>query len=177
MITPVSKSTKKHLKNTGKKKDRIVGFFPVDPHDCDCRFKIDEYKAKFAEMNKAQRKGRLVCPKDRKGYNPYKVICTSCDAVLAHLWSKTKRVTTDWCDLHYICEYDKDKWTGAKSVHISPVDGQLCFECTCGVDSRDFRANSSLPPQKALSIEKANAKGRAFGYRNSKFRLEELKNG
>jgi len=65
-------------------------------------------------------------------------------------------------------------WHGCYGSHISPVTEQLCFECTCGQDTRDFRANMTLPALKAFEIEEKNKVGREFGKSNSKFKASKV---
>lgn len=60
-------------------------------------------------------------------------------------------------------------WQGALTVNISPIDGTLGFECACGVDTRDFRANMTLPSEIRQAKIAITSQGREFGKGNSKF--------
>ena len=48
-------------------------------------------------------------------------------------------------------------------------DGELAFECYCGNDTRDFRGHKNHADK-----EKDNSKGRQWGKKDSKFRVEKV---
>lgn len=110
----------------------------------------------------------FVPDKQSKGYEKYTITCVNCGDVVAFVWAKDGTLR-DWCDLHYICEHDKNTWYGCMAVNVSPIDGQLGFECACGEDTRDYRANQNLPRvTKQLMMEYSN-KHRGFGHKDAAF--------
>jgi len=162
-------SNEARLKLQQKKKDRrtVVSRYPIDRHDCKCQYMISRIK-------KGRKKDYYQCPRsEEQGMKKYAVICKDCKSTLAFLYATDKSLE-DWCDLHYVCEHDNLKWSGCMAVNISPVDGYLGFECTCGNDTRDFRANTTLPPQQAFEVAESNLKGREFNKRDSKFLVKEV---
>ena len=164
----VSPEAKKELVLSKQATRRIVSWFPVDLPNCECQPILTKMKKTPGTIE------HLECPKDKKGYKNYKVACTVCKSDIAILWAKDATLK-DWCDLHYITEHDSEEWNGCMAVNISPFDLSLGFECTCGNDTRDFRANTTLS-QKELSIKiKETEAGRAFNTKSSKFSVTEVK--
>lgn len=110
----------------------------------------------------------FVEDKQAKGYHQYNITCVNCGDQVAVVWAKDDTLK-DWCDLHYMCEHDKNTWRGAMAVNVSPIDGLVGFECACGEDTRDFRANKELPRvMKQLMIEYSNTH-RGFGHAKAGF--------
>lgn len=111
---------------------------------------------------------------DKENRKKYDIICSRCGDRVAYVWARDDKLA-DWCDLHYICWFDKFSWRGCMTVNVSPIDAHLGFECACGEDTRDYRANKSLPPvQKQLMSEYA-MQHREFGKTSSKFIAIESK--
>lgn len=167
--------------------------FPTDRHDCEC---IPE----IVNIKKGGARKYITCPRTLEdGMKKYVVTCSQCSAVMAHVHAPDKSLT-DWCDLHYLTqtkteEYEveyseinkKGKevlktrketrifWHGCMAVNISPIDQSLGFECTCGQDTRDFRANTTLPSKEKEKWVKKTQIGRKFGETNSQFKVKEMK--
>ena len=76
--------------------------------------------------------------------------------------------------MHYANWTDGEQWFGNFTVNVSPVDQKLGIECTCGVDTRDFRANMTRPPKEAAEREKNNKIGREFGQPNSVYGTRDV---
>ena len=112
--------------------------------------------------------GHLECPRSKKGYNRYEIQCVNCGSILGYVWADSPNLN-DWFDFHYYQYTDGEYWYGAITPNISPIDGSLGIECSCGIDTRDFRANMTLPFRAVDRIEKKNAVGREFGTKDSKF--------
>jgi hypothetical protein len=144
-----------------------ISTLPLDKPDCICKLLVD----------KAIRSGittsYLACPRRKQeGMNPYDVVCTKCGNVVAQLYA-TDEKASDWCDLHSICFQVNGKWQGALAVNVSPIDSTLGFECTCGNDTRDFRASNGLPQETLMRKLKETKTGRTFGTKSSKFKLRK----
>jgi len=162
------KILRKVCASKGSKKQRIVSLLPIDRAGCKCQEDIVEMKKKLEVV-------MYTCPKSKeKGMKKYLITCGECGADIAYIYAKDENLS-DWCDLHYITENTGKEWKGCMAVNISPVDGRLGFECTCGNDTRDFRTNTTMPSKLALEIAKENLIGREFGKRNSKFKTKEVK--
>ena len=168
------------------KKVQVYGFFPVDRANCDCKEMIKKWKLKLAELSDTQRRELiektkfLECPRDKTGMKRYEISCSGCGDLVGYCWA-TDPTLTHWCDFHYVQWVqgrkirNKDdyawEWRGCFTPHVSPVTEQLCIECCCGQDTRDFRANMTLPAGSAMAIENENRKGRAFNRLDSKFKV------
>lgn len=169
-----SREMAKLAKQSDDGKVQVYSFFPIDRADCECQKMIKEWKEKLATMSEEKRNAviqetkYLVCPRDKTGMRRRKITCKNCDEVLGYVWA-TDNTLKDWCDLHYVNWTDGKEWYGCLTPHISPITEQLCFECCCGQDTRDFRANMTLPTKTAFEIEEENKVGREFGETNSKF--------
>lgn len=150
---------------TGKK--NIIATFPYDRFNCECvneisRLKQDsKLKSKFYD-----------CPRSLL-MDKYKIVCSNCGDTVAFIHATDSKLT-DWCNLHYTCESDGVNWHGALAVNLSPIDSCLGFECACGQDTRDFRANNTLPPHVVRDINTRNLIGREFGKKDSKFKAIKL---
>ena len=167
-----SKEIKKLIKMTGLY--RIISKYPIDKPNCACQEHI------VSDKKVARPSIYLTCPRDKKGMTRYLVTCGKCGEKIALVWSKDKSLT-DWCDLHYISEARMVKkeslWFGCVAVNISPVDLTLGFECSCGNDSRDFRANQTLPREKLLKKIAETETNREFNKKDSKFKVRKFKEG
>jgi hypothetical protein len=103
----------------------------------------------------------------------YKVSCANCGDDIALVYA-TDKALTDWCDLHYTCYSDGKNWHGCMAVNISPIDSSLGFECSCGQDTRDFRANNTLPQNILDKLIEKSSVGKAFGKPSSKFKVTKI---
>lgn len=178
---PASREAEFILKHVLKaKRQDIYSFFPVDRGDCECKQVIHDYKLKLAQSNEEGRKSimaslpNLVCPRDKSNLTRFKIICRECGELQAYLWA-TNSTLEDWCDCHYVQWHDGEYWHGCFTPHISPVTQRLCFECTCGNDTRDFTLNLTLPGSLAQQKEAQNKKGREYSKADSKFLVKEVK--
>lgn len=157
----------------------VYSFFPIDKADCVCHLMIDGWKKKLATMPEGKREeevkrlGSLVCPRDKTFMKRYEVYCGNCGAIQGYCWA-TDATLKDWCDFHYAQWTDGSQWYGCFTPNVSPITEQLTLECTCGQDTRDFRANMTLPGAMAQRLEDSNKIGRDFGYKNSKFKIREV---
>lgn len=156
------------------KKVEVYSFFPNDKADCECQKMVLEWKQKLAGLPQNKRETLiqetkfLVCPRDKTGLKRYKIICKNCNEILGFCWASDSSLK-DFCDFHYVCWSNGLVWHGCFTPHISPITEQLCLECCCGQDTRDFRANMTLPGKIAYQKEEVNKIGRDFGKINSKF--------
>ena len=159
-------------------KKEIYSFFPVDPIGCICEKLIQEEKKKLALSRNSdeykEKRGPIVCPRDKTGMRRFVVTCTKCKQVQGYCWAKDETLK-DWCDFHYYLQTDGNKWEGCFSPQKSPITGELHLECCCGNDTRDMRLTSILPDKVARKMEKSNSKGRDFGSKSSKFNVKEFK--
>lgn len=172
---PVSAETAYRVSRSPKKRIEIYSFFPVDKGNCACVQMIRDWKRKLGEAKEKDRRFYLeqteflVCPRDKTNMQRYKITCQNCGQIMGWCWA-TDETLRDWCDFHYAQWTDGESWYGCFTPHVSPVSEQLCFECTCGQDTRDFRPNVLLPSRKSLNLERRNAIGRDLGQPNSKFK-------
>lgn len=152
------------LNREGKKSNQIISYFPYDKHDCKCQVRIMGLKNQFSimtskDIEEYKKKGNFHCDRGL-GYKEYKIYCNSCDSLVGIVRAKDNTLT-DFYDLHYVCESrvvkvevgkigkkkiyeDKAEWFGALAINLSPIDGKIGFECSCGSDTRDFRANTTM---------------------------------
>ena len=163
-----------------QKRIDVYSFFPVDRADCECQEVIKEWRDKLALMPKEEisqeiaKQEYITCPRDKAGLNRYEITCGSCGEVQGYCWASDETLT-DWCDFHYVQWTNGKEWKGCLTPQISPIDESLCLECACGLDSRDFRANMTLPSIVASEKESSNKVGREFGKINSKFKVEKVR--
>src|SRR3972149_4510396 len=161
-IVFASRETKFEYDKLGKARLNVYAFFPSDKSSCECQAMVLEWKKKLSVMPSEQRMdlmqktGNLVCPKDKTGMQRYKITCSNCGEPVGLVWA-TDASLTNWSDFHYINWTDGISWFGCLTPHISPITEQLCIECCCGLDTRDFRANMTLPGILAERIESENA--------------------
>lgn len=178
-IIYASQETRFKVDQTPGKKLGIYSFFPADKSDCVCQKEIREIKEKLATLNEEQRhllvQGRriLECKRPKAGASRYKVTCPNCGEVVGYCWA-TDNTLKDWFDFHYVQWTDGERWYGCLTPQISPIDEKLCLECCCGWDTRDFRANMTLPHKIAMVYEEDNKVGREFGRSDSKFKVSKV---
>ena len=176
----ISKEMSELVKKTPGKKIAIYGFFPCDQANCACQPLILKWKKDLLSMSNAHREQLMAktkflkCPRSKKGLNRYKISCRVCGEVQGYCWASDKTLK-DWCDFHYVQWTKGEQWHGCLTPHISPITQELCLECCCGNDSRDFKANMTLPTKVADSLEASNKVGREFGKKNSKFIVRKVK--
>lgn len=167
-------------KKAKNKKVQVYSFFPVDPSFCECQKEIIKLKKKLAEMPPKKREAYMreikhfTCPRSKIGLNRYRIVCKACGKVQGYCWASDASLK-DWCDFHYVSWTDGKEWYGCLTPHVSPITQQLCLECTCGQDTRDFRANMTLNPKVAFDIEQKNKVGREYGKSNSKFSVRKVR--
>lgn len=180
-IIQTSSDISKQMKAQKQQELIIYSFFPIDRGNCVCGLMISEWKKRMATLPEHKRVeemnnlGTLVCPRDKTFMKRYEIYCGNCGDVQGYLWAKDETLT-DWCDFHYAQWTDGSQWHGCFTPHISPITEQLCLECTCGNDTRDFRANMTINGKVANMIEESNKEGRNFGERGSKFKIREVTN-
>lgn len=178
------------------KKLTKISSLPVDKPDCDCRGMLNSW-------GKQAGSGTIFkCPRsEMKGMKKYEVRCKVCGELNAYVYALNEKLD-DWCDLHYVFEgrivkeerqrtalkkvkgklvpitenyYEyASRWFGCMTINISPKDGELGFECSCGNDTRDFRA-CAIINSKTMKKRIENLIGRGFGKKDSKFIIKEIK--
>lgn len=175
----------KEMNNVAKKssngKVQVYSFFPVDRGNCSCQPYVLEWKNKLA-ITPPDKKDEilqdmkyLTCHRDKTLMNRYEISCANCKEVLGYCWA-TDPTLVDFCDFHYTSWTNGEQWYGCLTPNISPISEELCLECTCGSDTRDFRANMTLSAKDAETMEKNNAIGRKYGNMDSKFIVRQVKN-
>jgi len=175
-----SKEMGVEVKKSSNKKIEIFSFFPIDRADCECQKLILEWKKKLALTPPDKRpeliakEGYLICPHSKKGMKHREITCRKCGEVVGYCWS-TDETLKDWCDFHYVQWTKGYQWKGCFTPHISPITQELCIECCCGADTRDFTINRTLSSKMARKIEKENKIGRKFGTSESKFLTRVVK--
>lgn len=170
-VSNETKTVFEKRKDKTLKRITIVSDIPYDRPNCICESLIYRYKAMKAQN---PRLAGVSCPRDKTGMKHYNIVCSNCGEIVAQVWSADKELS-DFCDLHYVVSHDDKNWFGAATLNISQIDGKLGIECSCGQDTRDFRANNVLSHAKIEEVEKIASKGRAFGKLDSKFKLKEIK--
>lgn len=174
-----SRETSVVAKINKNKKIEIYSFFPCDKASCACQKVIVDTKKKLSAMVEKDRmnfmidKKVLVCPRSKIGLNRYVVECKKCKEVLGYCWASDSSLK-DWCDFHYVNWTDGEEWHGCLTPHVSPITEQLCLECCCGEDTRDFRANMTLSAKIAIQKEESNRVGREFNKKDSKFSVRKV---
>ncbi len=155
-------------------KRMIIGHMAINPPEIERGIKLLKANIlrEMAMMSAGDRMRFTEVPidfvKDKENKKKYWLICTRCEERVAYVWANNEKLD-GWCDLHYVCWYDKTSWRGTMAINVSPIDGKLGVECACGEDTRDFRAARGIPPiQKALLID-YTLKHRDFGGPASKF--------
>ena len=165
--------------NSPSKTIEIYSFFPCDKASCDCQKVIVDFKKKLSTLPANEKQAlmaqteRIICSRSKKGMKRYRIVCKTCGEILGYCWA-TDNTLKDWCDFHYTQWTDGKEWHGCLTPHVSPITEQLCLECCCGADTRDFRANMTLPISTAMEIEEENQVGRDFGTADSKFAVRTV---
>lgn len=156
---------------------KVYSFFPVDKANCECAELVAQWQKRLGEATAKEQQQLLAkqqsitCPRSKVGLNRYEILCRMCGQRQGYCWASDATLH-DWCDFHYIQWTPGDYWRGCFTPHISPVSQQLCLECCCGNDTRDFRANATLAKHVAERLELQNSTGRRFGNRQSKFAVQ-----
>jgi len=183
-----SEETAQLAKKSNYRIVQVYSFFPIDRASCFCQKMIKDYRSKLDSHSQEKREEfikrdkHLVCPRDKTGMRRRVITCNNCDEIQGYLWARDNTLK-DWCDFHYVqwtetreIKSKKSKkvfyetlWHGCFTPHISPITEELCLECTCGQDTRDFKANMTMNVKEAYKIEDKNKIGREFGESNSKF--------
>ncbi len=174
----VSPDRANQLKHKKLKKAVTISYLPVNPYS-DKAVRI--VAAEQAKTNSMKPSDRLKYFKDNgvletakgDGMKRYEVTCSNCGEVMGYVFATDAKLTK-WRDFHYAQWHDENYWHGCLTPHVSPIDGTLCLECTCGIDTRDFRGNTRLTPQVVSTIEKVNSKGRQWGDISSKYKLKVI---
>lgn len=170
-----SREMEEMVKLSSNGKVSIYSFFPCDRAVCPCQKIILGFKKKLPTLTQKERRSLIEdtrfiqCPRDKTGMKRYKVSCKSCGETQGYCWA-TNNTLQDFFDFHYVQWTDGERWYGCLAPHISPITEELCIECVCGQDTRDFRANMTLPFKVADRFEKSNMVGRKFGRGDSKFK-------
>lgn len=153
---------------------KVIGFWPIDPISEISRTFIKNWKDKWATMTEAARlqimeeKVTLESPIPKDGMSKCEIYCNNCGELQGTLWAIDDSLE-NWCDFHYVQWNDGEKWYGCLTPNVSPISGQLTLMCCCGNDTRDFRANNTLPIKNIAEIEEINSLGREYGQADSKF--------
>lgn len=169
-----SSDTAERMRLAKQKRIDIYSFFPVDRGDCVCAKGISEWQDKLRLLPQNQkdaeiaRLGHFQCPRDKTGLQRFEITCNNCGQIQGYCYAKDATLD-DFCDFHYVNWTDGKQWYGCLTPNISPITQQLTLECTCGYDTRDFRANQTLSGKVAEQMEKDNREGREFNRRDSKF--------
>lgn len=171
----VSQETSYMANTSPNKQVRVFSFFPIDRAGCDCAQMIHRWKRRIAESNEKeqrtllQQQHHLTCPRSNEvGMKRFVITCRACGEIQGYCYATTPELL-DWCDFHYVQWADTEQWHGCFTPHISPITEQLCLECACGQDTRDFRANMKLGDRTVQRMESTNSKGRLFNRSDSKF--------
>lgn len=161
-------------KHSPNKMVKVYSMFPVDRADCPCAPLIRDFKKKLAMSNQRDRQTMIEqqpfieCPRDKSKMTRYEIRCSACKDLQGYIWARSATLE-DWCDFHYVQWTKGDVWHGCFTPHISPITEELCFECCCGNDTRDFRANMTMNERQAMLQEARNRYGRKLGRPESKF--------
>jgi len=176
-----SRDTDTKMKLSNQTQISVYSFFPIDRHDCECQPFIEDFKVSFATLNEQQKKAKIdklgyyECPANKQGKKRFEISCNNCGEVQGYCWA-TDATLTDWIDFHYVQWTNGSQWFGCFTPNVSPVDGKLTLECTCGQDTRDFRVNMTLPGKQAFEIENKNKVGREYNKPDSKFDVKDVTN-
>lgn len=162
------------MKLLKKKRIDIYSFFPIDKGDCVCAKLVSDWQDKLRMMPQEKKDaeieklGHFICPRDKTGMTRYVITCNNCNEIMGYCWA-TDATLDDFCDFHYVSWTDGNEWFGCFTPNISPITQQLTIECTCGQDTRDFRANQTLPGKRIEQLEREAKIGREFNKPDSKF--------
>lgn len=176
-----SRDIQEKMKLLKKRKISVYSFFPIDKGDCECAEMIREWKDKLVLMKPKDREAELekrefiTCPKDKTGMTKYRINCKNCGEVQGFCYASDASLS-DFFDFHYTNWTDGERWFGCFTPNISPIDQKLGIECTCGQDTRDFRANMTLSAKRSFEMERKNAIGRNFDDQKSKYHVVAVHN-
>ena len=169
----LSKMAREQFKDSSENRSRIRSILPMDRSDCDCFGLVDAYWQEAGKGHKAE--GEITCPRSKnKGYTKYIITCANCGNPVAEVYAKDKTLS-DYCNLHTISETDGEHWFGCFALNLSPIDGSIGIECSCGQDTRDFRANNTLPQSKLNYMIEKTSQGRNFGVIGAKYKVTKAK--
>lgn len=147
------------------------GLTPADPASCSCQKLI---RAMYKDVADGKKPKKVKCDRSTKDLIEYNIVCKNCNYVVAHCFASDETLK-DYCDLKYQCHSDGLNWFGCMALQISPIDDKIGIECACGQDTRDFRANNTLPDEQLNVLIETNFIGREFGTNTSKFVAVEVK--
>lgn len=154
---------------------KVFSLFPIDKADCECKQMIKDWKRRLGMATQSEQQSLLqehpflTCPRAKQvGMTKFQITCNNCGELQGYCYASDPSLK-DWCDFHYVQWTHGNFWHGCLTPHVSPITEQLCLECCCGQDTRDFRANMKLPQKIAERLEIANQIGREFNQVNSKF--------
>ncbi len=157
-----------------RSKQEMIGHLAINPTEIDR--KVSYLKAEILrEMAMMSPRDRMLFAEkpidfvqDKGTRKKYWIVCARCGDKVAYVWAENEKLD-NWCDLHYYCWYTKTTWRGARAINVSPIDGKLGVECSCGEDTRDFRCAKGMSPiQKSLMIDYTQ-NHRDFGLPTSSF--------
>lgn len=157
-----------------RKKRTIIGHLAINPPEIEQRIRLMKANIlrEMALMTPSDRALYTDTPidfvPDKENRKKYWITCGRCGDNVAYVWADNEKLD-NWCDLHYVCWYDKKSWRGAMAINVSPVDGKLGIECACGEDTRDFRAARHIPPIQKQLLMDYTLKHRDFGGPDSTF--------
>lgn len=157
-----------------KDKHDIIGHIAVNPPEIENKIRMQKASIlrEMAMMNPGERRQFIdegpidFC--DHANKKKYYIICRRCNEKTAYVWADNETLE-NWCDLHYLCSYDRITWYGAMAINVSPIDGKIGIECTCGEDTRDFRVNKTMPPIQKQMMIYYSQKHRGFGKNTSAY--------
>ena len=169
----VSHEARQHLLEHKLKRATIVSPLPVLPPHSPFEQELLTHRAKLASLNNDQAKQYVraigvFIPQTLTDNNvsSFEITCKSCQEVLAYVYADDATLL-NWHATYYVSSYDATRWYGCMAVNVSPIDSALGFECACGVDTRDFRANrNTLLKQRTQD----NLEQRTFGKSKSAFK-------
>jgi len=155
-------------------KREIIGHLAINPPEIESQIRMLKSSI-LREMAMMSPRDRMLFAEvpidfvnDKENRKKYWITCGRCGDHVAYVWANNEKLE-NWCDLHYVCWYSKTTWRGARAVNISPVDGKLGIECSCGEDTRDWRCAKNVAPiQKSLMIDYTQ-NHRDFGLPTSTF--------
>lgn len=171
-----SEETFRQAMASPKKQVKVYAMFPNDRSDCPCVPLVSEWTKRLAMATEKERlklieeNSPIMCPRDKSKMQQFVIFCQKCGDAQGYVYATDDKLS-DWCDFHYLQWTEKGEWRGCFTPHLSPITEELCFECCCGNDTRDFRANSKLPYSLAMTMEERNSVGRRFGHKDSSYVL------
>ncbi|PIW95194.1 MAG: hypothetical protein COZ85_01230 [Candidatus Moranbacteria bacterium CG_4_8_14_3_um_filter_34_16] len=130
-------------------------------HLVKCRFN-DQIVDTFKDKCSASASGK---------FKKYGFFCNGCKERLGTAYTVQNSPQKDRIDFKYDQPIKDKKGKKIKGCACPSItqDGELAFECYCGNDTRDFRGHKNHADK-----EKDNSKGRQWGKKDSKFRVEKV---